>query len=454
MKVYLSNSNIKTLRSDASSGGAVKSILIDLIDQGKVDQAIFTQMTDDGPKTIVSSVRAEILRNTNSIYHPTNPISVLSKLDPDKQYVFVGLPCHISTLRRLQSYGIATQIVFAISLFCNHTPNEKWTDEIKKKTGENLVTYRKSGSPFKNSVHGFSTKHMPETCKLCTHDRISKISDVSVGDPWYYKDHDIGNGKSVLVSNTDVSKEYLKETKLLELVEVEDRLDKYNLSPRNRKKQIPVYWWTHDTPKINFGDFITPLLVKEFGYEPISFEEKKHKRALYIIGSHPFQRKFPMKIWGAGCDSLGPNLSFLKQCQVFSLRGKWSSFKYKINDVSLGDPAFLLPLLFPIIKQTGDYTLYIPHNQQRNVEGPKGSIFLDIIDDRSKWFETLRTIVNSSHVHTSSLHAIIICKAYGVPYTVNGKTSCKFKDLEEDYDPRDMLKTFPFPILDWRTLNL
>jgi len=453
MEVFLAHSKMDSIRKDSSSGGAVKSILLDLIDQKEVDEVIITTMTIDGPKTIITKDKEEILSNTNSIYHPTNPLSVLNEIDPDKRYALVGLPCHIHNLKRLQSYGIANQVIFTISLFCNHTPSQEWTDEIKKKNS-GIISYRGSGSPFKNSIHKFNTKYMPETCKLCHLDRISKISDISAGDPWFYRDCDIGSGKTLIVSNTKASKDYIEKSNLLELQKVDNRLSKYKLTPRCPQKKIPVYWWTFNTPKVNFGDYITPLLVKEFGYTPVNFDEKKHKEALYIIGSHPFQRKFPMKIWGAGCEGLAPNLSFLKKSKVYALRGKWSSFKYKINNIPLGDPGFLLPLIFPIIKQTEDYTLYITHNQQRNVEGPKGSTFLDIIDDRAKWFETLIKIVNASHVYTSSLHTIIICKAYGVPYTVFGKTSSKFKDLEIDYNPRDLLKVFPFPILNWRILNL
>jgi len=295
---------------------------------------------------------------------------------------------------------------------------------------------------------------MPETCKLCVHDRISKASDISAGDPWFYKDYDIGEGKTLLVSNTNEADEYLKKSNMIDYERVEDRTSKYKLTKRANLKAIPVYWWTQGQTKVNFGDFISPLFLKEFGYNPVSFDPKKHKRAMYIIGSHPFQRKFPLKIWGAGCESLNPNLTFLKTAEVFALRGKHSSAKYKINNVPLGDPAFLLPLLFPIIKDTQDYELYIPHNQKRHIEGPKDSVYMDIIDDRNDWFVNLHKIVNASKVYTSSLHAIITCKAYGVPYETTGTLSAKFRDLEEDYDPHALLKSFPFPILNWRVNGL
>jgi len=116
MNVYLANSKDTSIRKNSSSGGAVKSILLDLIDQNRVDDVIITQMVNGDVKTIITNNKDEICNNTNSIYQPTNPLTALPTLDANKKYCIVCLPCHTSTLRRLQSYGIGLQITFVISL--------------------------------------------------------------------------------------------------------------------------------------------------------------------------------------------------------------------------------------------------------------------------------------------------------------------------------------------------
>lgn len=452
--IYLAYSKDISIRFNASSGGAVKSILIDLLSQRIVDKAIITVIDGLKPKSIITNDVREICTNANSIYYPTNPLTCLPLLRPNEKYILVGLPCHIHTIKRLQTYGIAKEIIFTISLFCNHTPDPSWTSEIIERHGCSSICYRKGGSPFYNSVYGFSNKHMPVTCKNCYLNRISAESDFSAGDPWLYKDCNIGDGKTVLVTNSEAANRYCTTSKMLALEPVDNRLPKYHLDKRCDQAELPIYYWGQDSQRVNFGDYIAELIVREFGYLPVEYNRTKHQYALYIIGSHPYKRKFPLKIWGAGCDSMRPNLEFLKSSDIYALRGAFSASKYEKN-VPLGDPAFLLPRLFPLIKQTGDYDLYIPHNIQRNVPGPPHAVFVDIMVQRKDWFAFLLQIVNARHVYTSSLHVVITCKAYRVPYTIYGQTSCKFEDLRngnQNHDMDRLLDSFPFPILNWRVL--
>ena len=441
MSVYLAYSKYPDIRRSASSGGAVKSILLDLMESKRVDYVIITRMNGRSPETIITDKKEEILNNTNSIYQPTNPLSALNRLSKGKKYALVGLPCHIHNLKRLQGYGIAKEIIFTIALFCNHTPSKEWSDTI---TGESL-SYRGEGSPFVNSLHNWpGEKYMPETCRNCYLSRISDEADICAGDPWYYKNNDIGEGKTLVKTNNTDFKSVVFE-------EVEDKTDKYPLKPRAKQIEIPVYWWTLERDIVNFGDYITPLIVREFGYKPVNFDPAKHKEQLYIIGSHPYQQKVKMKIWGAGCDSANPPLDFLKRSDVYALRGLHSSEKYGKYNIPLSDPGFLLPYLFPIKREPEDYTLFIPHHKQFNNPAPEGMEKVNIMVHRDKWFDLLRKIINAKKVYSSSLHAQIICKAYGVPFEIIGKTSIKFKDLEVEHNPLELLKVFPYPILNWRT---
>ena len=447
MKTFLTHSILPNIRNLSSSGGAVKTMLFDILSKKKIDYAIITRINNNKIETVITNNTKDILsQKTNSIYSPTNPLQVLDKLKTDKKYAIVLLPCHAHTLKRLQSYGIAKEIIFTISLLCNHTPDQYHTN--LNFMGKDIL-YRCSGG-IPNTVCSFPNKgFMPITCQQCYLDRSGKDADVSAGDPWHYKKHNLGNGKTVIRLNTKRAEEYKKYFTDIVWDEVEDKIDKYKLEPRHKQHTIPINYWKCNESVINYGDYIPELILKEFGYNPVPFNHKVHVSSMYMIGSHPYRQTGNMCVWGAGCDEAKPKLDFLKRSSVFALRGKESARIYNV-DVPVCDPAFLLPLLFPIKRKESGDKIFIPHFKQRSLTPPKGSKLIDIFVAKDKWWELFMQIVNASYVYTSSLHVAVTCQAYNVPYEVYGKISYKWKDIEERYNPIDILKAFPLPILNWR----
>ena len=453
MTCYLGYNKDPRLRDISSSGGAVRGVLLDLLDNKTVDAAIVTDVYANRPTTIITADPFQTKNVSNTIYSPANPLEALKHIEKGKKYAMVGLPCHINTLKRLQGYGIGKEVVFTISLFCNHLPSEEWGKEIIRKSGE--LRFRGKGSPFTNSLHPWpGDKYMPETCRECYLKRVSEESDLSCGDPWFYKSNDIGDGKTVTKANTAKGQQAINDSKNVIFEECEDKTELYPLKPRKSQKEMPCYWWTCERDVVNFGDYITPLLITEFGYKPVNFDKEKHAEQLYIIGSHPYQQTSKMKIWGAGCDSENPPLRFMDNAEIYALRGKHTAEKYGVKDVPFYDPAFLMPVLFPIIKNTQDYILYIPHHSRKNIPAPEGTEIIDIMANRDNFFDILHKIVNAKKVISSSLHTQIICQAYEIPFEFIGDMwSAKFKDLETAPDTKGLIKAFPYPILNWRTLN-
>ncbi|MDM8561988.1 Coenzyme F420 hydrogenase/dehydrogenase, beta subunit C-terminal domain [Candidatus Marithioploca araucensis] len=196
------------VRYSASSGGFCKSFLWYLVDLDEgIDEAIITRTGSKHspliPEVIATKKREDIFSTrTNSVYAPTNPISVLKDLDPSKGYVFTGLGCHVRNLRLLQRRGIAKNVKLVVGLLCSHTPNINIVKQLFEKLNLNekdviKIEYRGNGWPggftayMKNgSTKYVSSKHYfpndlnnaPQCCKSCS--EVSKEADVVVCDPW------------------------------------------------------------------------------------------------------------------------------------------------------------------------------------------------------------------------------------------------------------------------------
>ncbi|MFO7997346.1 MAG: Coenzyme F420 hydrogenase/dehydrogenase, beta subunit C-terminal domain, partial [Dehalococcoidia bacterium] len=205
--IFFAHSGNDAIRFHASSGGFVKSFLVYLLESGTVDFAVVTRAGGARnplvPETIITNSKEDILSTrTNSVYAINNPFPVLKSLAYDKRYVFVGLPCHVRNLKALQQKAKYRNIVIVIGLFCNHTPNTKFTKGILqtlnvKEDDVQQIEYRGSGWPggftahLKNGQKRFialqdywsnDLNNGPEACKYCS--EIAQDADICAADPW------------------------------------------------------------------------------------------------------------------------------------------------------------------------------------------------------------------------------------------------------------------------------
>lgn len=209
MKCYLSYSLDKAVRHRASTGGFCKEFIRYSLENKIVDKAIVTILGDGKdaliPTTVITNDIEKIMSTkSNTIYDKTNPLSVLKRLDSNESYVFVGLPCHIIPLKK---YCKRKNIkVFTISLFCNHTSNNKYYKSVLDKvdlTEKDVKHFEYRGSGWAGYVtiitndgvkirvnhhecwSNYSEKYleMLPKCKKCTKFIIND-SDICVGDAW------------------------------------------------------------------------------------------------------------------------------------------------------------------------------------------------------------------------------------------------------------------------------
>ncbi len=225
--LFVASSNKKEIRQKSSSGGVVRSLLIELIKSKKAD---FVCMLD-GKKNkvldfdlLITNNLNEILNVSQSIYQTTPLLHRLKNLKKNKRYVFVGLPEHIASLRVLKlSYPKEfDHIKILISIYSgtnmypgaiefylkgNGIKTLKNVRKINWRYGEwpgklRVITKTNRILSLKKFYYNYLIPFFISKNCLITPDFTGELSDISVGDAWSPKLENKGYGYSVIISRT------------------------------------------------------------------------------------------------------------------------------------------------------------------------------------------------------------------------------------------------------------
>lgn len=203
-----------------------------------------------------------------------------------------------------------------------------------------------------------------------------------------------------------------------------------------------LYWWK-DKP--NVGDAASEYLVKKLSKECIEWRQPQitfigelkkiiinalnkklyiptikgyvypWQKCIFAIGSILDSANSKTICWGSGFREFN---SKFKGGKVLAVRGKLSLNLLKDkNNIPLGDPALLLPLVYvPENIQKKDYVKIIPHFTEYDIMQKLYSNKYKIIDIRSKDIESfINEVVSSKYILSTSLHGVIIAHAYNIP---------------------------------------
>lgn len=174
----------------------------------------------------------------------------------------------------------------------------------------------------------------------------------------------------------------------------------------------------------NFGDQLTPDILKFFLNEEIELADREDKGKLMGIGSIMTALRNNDVVWGSGSIRNMP-LPQVKGVKILSLRGPLTRNCLRSRNKHLdipeiyGDPAILLPLVYyPKIEKTHELGL-LPHYVDKKavineleIMNDDQAKFIDIEDD---WKKVVDEILSCELIVTSSLHGIIAAEAYGMP---------------------------------------
>ena len=149
----IAQANDFEIRQKGTDGGVVTAILTHLFNTGKIDGAIVSKPTLHGRVPCLAKTQQEILDAAGSHFGDSRGMYKFSKeyttfspsiqalgelkLSPMNRLAFVGTPCQINTIRKMQALGIvpADSISLCLGLFCsgNYFFHDKSFAQLEKK---------------------------------------------------------------------------------------------------------------------------------------------------------------------------------------------------------------------------------------------------------------------------------------------------------------------------------
>ena len=237
---YIGHAVDHEIRYNSSSGGLVTALLIFALEEGLIDGAVVTKMSDDKPlepEVFIARTKEEIVCASKSKYCPVPANVALKEIIDAKEgvkFAVVGLPCHIQGIRKAEQINkkLREKIVLHIGIFCNHTPNflgtEFLLDKLKiKREDLKKLDYRGEGWPgkllielktgskktipssyFSTIVFGLSF-FTPIRCTVCS-EQTCELSDISFGDAWLPELKNDKIGTSVIIARNSIGEEVLQ----------------------------------------------------------------------------------------------------------------------------------------------------------------------------------------------------------------------------------------------------
>ena len=190
---------------------------------------------------------------------------------------------------------------------------------------------------------------------------------------------------------------------------------------------IPVWYWKRSSRQ-NLGDVCGFLLAERLCERPCYYEPLKTGRPTFVLIGSVLSSKIHKNctIWGAGF--IGPDESLSSGLRVVATRGPLSLQRLRqlgyTDSIAIGDPALLLPLVFPKEHITPEYDLgIVPHYVDKTsfaerFNGPSSTrqashIVIEIETDNLERF--IDTLLSCRFIVSSSLHGVIIAHAFGIP---------------------------------------
>lgn len=205
---------------------------------------------------------------------------------------------------------------------------------------------------------------------------------------------------------------------------------------------MKVFWHQSD----NFGDKLTPYVLDKLGIE-YQYVDKGCQEEHYIFcGSILSACNEHSIIWGAG---QAQYQDIVKPKEVLAVRGVYTRQMMIDQGIDCpevyGDFAMVLPMIYFPKKEKKRNIGYIPHMADYRGD-----------DHENKWDitrpveETIDFILESDSVITSSFHAYMVARHYGIEAHMMESENVigqrfKFNDYRDtEYDPNKFLSVCPF----------
>lgn len=192
----------------------------------------------------------------------------------------------------------------------------------------------------------------------------------------------------------------------------------------------------------NFGDYLSMVIVGEISRKEKTLRVVKNGQKLLALGSILHFAKNNDIIWGSGVNGkMKEERHRFNNLDVRMVRGPLTEEFLKKKGINVphvfGDPALLLPHLFPKFKAKPikNKIIIIPNYNELGLLTDKIPDGIKLVSPLGYWKRILNEILSSELVLSSSLHGIILAEAFDVPVRfvmpIGGETIFKYRDYYE-----------------------
>jgi pyruvyltransferase len=182
------------------------------------------------------------------------------------------------------------------------------------------------------------------------------------------------------------------------------------------RNRVGAYWYKEE---VNFGDLLTPLLLKSYGLNP--FHQPPNRATVVSTGS--ILELVPTEYRGW---VLGSRLTFdqehpLRNATVLATRGDLTRRRiHAPKNIVLGDPGLLADRLITGTPAKSLVLGIIPHyldfdDSRIALLAQKHGTAVCVIDVRARPRSVLRHMAKCEFILSSSLHGLICADALGIP---------------------------------------
>lgn len=214
-ELYVGKSNDPEILMTSTSGGLATSILVYCLEEKIIEGAIIITRDPDNPlreKYLLARNKKDLLKHSRSRYHLIPLVEYLKELKNEKNLAFVGLPCHLQAIRKIQESKLlpGRPITLMIGLYCGMNQSFESTKFILKKLkinpeevrnldyrgpkwlgGFNVETADKTINLSKEICDFTNAMFLPRRCQVC-YDYTNEFADISLGDAWSKKTSESG----------------------------------------------------------------------------------------------------------------------------------------------------------------------------------------------------------------------------------------------------------------------
>jgi len=147
-----------------------------------------------------------------------------------------------------------------------------------------------------------------------------------------------------------------------------------------------------------------------------AYQRLKRTNRVQVLSRRPWRT---LHVWGSGFMDSSSHAIWPQRLKFHAVRGPLTAERVKVRDLAYGDPALLLPLIFPAKKTPRYEVAIIPHFATWKIFYDKYESSLpknwNLIDLLQKPSDISSTISSCDMIISSSLHGIIVADAYNIP---------------------------------------